>query len=151
MFSRALQMGGSQLRRLKCELTDSLCELLRRFEKSGFYHRDAKAQNFAACEVGGKWHVLLIDLDGIKRPVFFTFKKRRRFLAKLGGSLIPCEVLNLSDYLRFFRCYCFKKGIDWSRFREEFRRVSVSGAASRLSTFVNSVNSYYQKQRDNGN
>jgi heptosyltransferase-1 len=114
----------------KKHLCHQLASILASLHQNGLWHRDPKAANFIVRKnADGKYHISLIDTDGIKPYFLFTQTQRFRSLWQLAASLLSIPALSRTDYLRLFSHYCNLTGIDPSRRRALFRELSDKAEA----------------------
>lgn len=137
------QLSKKQLGRfaLKKQLCRQLATILASLHHNGLWHRDSKASNFIVCkDAAGRYRILLVDMDGIKR--YFLWRKSRRFrsLWRLAASLMSISVLNRTDYLRAFTTYCNLTGLEASQRRRIFRELTGRAQAKWLRTTGKATN-----------
>ena len=89
-------------------LTQQLAELLAEIRRTGFRHRDCKANNILiqhCAEREPAYRAYLIDLDGLSYRRAAVNGVGHEALIRLGASVVSQPNLNRTDFARFFRCY----------------------------------------------
>ncbi|MBL7139917.1 MAG: hypothetical protein ISS74_03325 [Planctomycetes bacterium] len=92
-------------------VTWALARMLRRLHDAGLAHRDLKAPNILVAPADDpRPKVVLVDLDGLRRPVHVSARRRGRDLMRLAVSLEEWGVARRTDRLRFLRTYLGRPG-----------------------------------------
>jgi len=92
-------------------VTWQLARMLRRLHDAGLAHRDLKAPNIlVAPAAAARPKVILVDLDGLRRPVIVSAQRRARDLMRLAVSLEEWGAARRTDHLRFLRAYLGRAG-----------------------------------------
>jgi len=111
---------------IKKQLSLAVAQILAALHKAGYWHRDAKASNFIAVkDTGGKYRLLITDMDGIKP---YCLRKRRsqfRPFWHLAASLLHSPGVTRTDCLRTFTAYCNLLGIGAAERRRLFRWIAA--------------------------
>jgi len=115
---------------VKGQLCRQIGSIFAKLDKSGLWHRDAKASNFLVRrDGGGGYEVVLVDMDGIKRYVVRRKARQFRCLWHLAASLMDVETVRPGDYLRTFVMYCELAGIPREKRRDVLRFVKKKAEA----------------------
>jgi len=125
-----LPTGREKSFHIKKQLSLAVAEILAALHKAGFRHRDAKASNFIAVkDTGGKYHLLITDMDGVKP---YRLRKRRsqfRPFWHLAASLLHLPGITRTDCLRMFTAYCNLLGIGSAERRRLSRWIATETVA----------------------
>jgi serine/threonine protein kinase len=134
LYYRIRDLSDAQQRQCKRMITEALVTVLRRFHDCGFMHRDLKAQNILV-----KWRgrvdeqprILLVDLDGIRRPKRRKKRAWLRALMRLNVSLDHCQQITRTDRLRFLKRYMERPGFSSRNWKPVWREISAMSALKR--------------------
>jgi len=113
LSARIKELPLDRQRQFKRMITEALVAVLRRFHDCGFMHRDLKAQNIIvqwSGKPGEVPRILLVDLDGIRRPRRYRHRAWMRALMRLNVSLDHCPQITRTDRLRFLKRYLERPG-----------------------------------------
>ena len=119
--------------KIKRELSHQIANILAMLHKNGLWHRDSKASNFIVSkDACGKYKISLIDLDGVKPYLLRRRRCQLRTLWQLAASTLPISAVNRTDYWRTFVIYCDLIGLEISRRRRIFRKLTRCAKAKYL-------------------
>ncbi len=111
---------------IKKQLSLAVAQILAALHKAGCWHRDAKTSNFiAAKDTGGKYRLLITDMDGIKAYRLRKKSSQFRPFWHLAASLLHCPGVTRTDRLRTFTAYCNLLGIGAAERRRLFRWIAA--------------------------
>ena len=105
--------------RTKRMLIEAVVDLLDTLERSRLTHRDLKASNVLLRDWDGRTHapsIVLVDLDGLRRPLVLSAGRRRKHLVRLAASLLDHSNVTRADFARLLRSYLSRRGAapgDW--------------------------------------
>jgi serine/threonine protein kinase len=126
---------------IKKQLCRQLATILAMLHKNNLWHRDSKATNFIVHkDTAGKYSVLLVDMDGIKRYFLWHRSRRFRTLWRLAASLMPVATVNRTDYLRTFTTYSNLTGLEVLHRRRIFHKLAHQARAKQLRNIIKTVN-----------
>jgi hypothetical protein len=121
---RYARMSARQRTLLKPAVSGQLAELVKRFHRAGFVHRDLYASHiFIEVTAGNRVALHLIDLQRVFKPRHSRGRWQVKDLAELNYS-IPTHLASRTDRLRWLRAYLGTK-----RLREEDKRLARKVAA----------------------
>jgi tRNA A-37 threonylcarbamoyl transferase component Bud32 len=120
------EMAAAQALRLKRRVCGELARTLRRMWVCNLAHRDLKAANIRLQIPQGdieKVRIVLVDVDGIRRPAWGLRKALLRSLARLDASFAGTPVVTRTDRLRLLLAVL--RGIDGGqpRWKDAWRRI----------------------------
>lgn len=122
-----------------------VADVIARFHKAGFWHRDSKAGNFIISKDADGFNARLIDLDGIKYNFFGCQCRQIRTLANLARSLIRFRAVNITDFYRGFVIYCDAMGISRSRYKPLFGQIERATVQMRLQMVLQDAEKFKKK------
>ncbi len=150
LYSGHRQSG--QKAALKKDLARQIAQIFASLHKAGLWHRDAKASNFIVSkDTDGRYKIVLVDMDGIKKYRLKRDHCRYRGLYKLAATLLWCGGLNMTDYLRTFIIYSNLTGLDKSRRRRLFAELARRAVALRLLTMAKTAMQTGRCRKKTGN
>jgi len=118
---------------LKRDLSRQIGHIFASLHRVSLWHRDAKASNFLVHQPDkGRYKLVLVDMDGIKRYGLRRQSQRFRCLSKLASTLLWHRSINMTDYLRTFKMYSNLTGLGPGKRRSIFRNLARRVVAIRL-------------------
>lgn len=113
-----------QQRQLAQQVLWQLGRMLQRLHDNNYTHRDLKATNvLIRYQAGQKPEVVLVDLDGVKRVLLVTDRRRYQGLMRLNVSLLECMVVNHAGRLRMLLGYLRRPGSGRINFKPAWRTL----------------------------
>jgi hypothetical protein len=100
------ELPASRQYDMKLVMLDAIVDILLQLEASRLIHRDFKAPNIMVqwdSAASNPPHVLLVDLDGILKPLIPRPNAPLRAMARLNVSLDRCPRVTHTDRLRFLK------------------------------------------------
>jgi serine/threonine protein kinase len=122
-----------------------VADVIARFHKAGFWHRDSKAGNFIISKDADGFNARLIDLDGIKYNFFGCQCRQIRTLANLAKSLTRFKTVNITDFYRGFVIYCNAMGISRSQYKPLFGKIERATVQMRLQMVLQEAEKFKKK------
>jgi hypothetical protein len=120
------EMPAAQALRLKRQVCYELARTLRRMWTCGLAHRDLKAANIRLQIPQGdieKVRIVLVDVDGIRRPAWGLRRAMLRSLARLGARFAGTPVVTRTDRLRLLLAVLRRIDGGRPRWKDAWRRI----------------------------
>ncbi|MBN1943815.1 MAG: hypothetical protein JW849_11030 [Phycisphaerae bacterium] len=115
-------LSEPQQRQLAQEVLWQLGRMLQQLHDNRFSHRDLKATNLRVrWSSGERPEVVLLDLDGMRRVLSMTMRRKLRGLMRLNVSLLQCPVVNHAGRLRMLLGYLRRPGAGRINFKPYWR------------------------------
>lgn len=136
---RLCEFGEREKITIKREIGRQVAEIFYQLHRFGYYHRDAKAQNFLVRENGDGVNIYLLDVEGIRRRFLSGRRRAETGPARLASSLMFSAELTRTDGWRCVKSFAHHIGLDKPKTKEMFRRLAAQATAMRLVTMLKSI------------
>jgi tRNA A-37 threonylcarbamoyl transferase component Bud32 len=132
------QLTASQQHHLAQQVLGQLGKLVRRLHDNRVAHRDLKAGNLLVQWVPHRTpELVLVDLDGLRRVVWLTNRRRLQGLMRLNVSLLECPAVSHAGRLRMLLGYLRRPGVQQPNFKP-YWRVLEAWSARKLRQQIHS-------------
>jgi tRNA A-37 threonylcarbamoyl transferase component Bud32 len=136
-----------QQRQLAQEVLWQLGRMLQQLHDNRFSHRDLKATNLRVrWSPGERPEVVLLDLDGMRRVLCMTARRKLRGLMRLNVSLLQCPVVNHAGRLRMLLGYLRRPGAGRINFKPYWRLLE-EWSARKLRRQIRSRRRHQRRRR----